>query len=52
MTWLIGFMLVSIGVGVGFLLCAVLTVGKFNDLENEIADLELEIDNLLAEKLS
>lgn len=46
MTWLVGFMLVSIGVCVGFLLCAVLTTGKFNDLENEIIALENENDAL------
>lgn len=46
MTWLVGFMLVSIGAMGGFLLCAVLTTGKFNDLENEIIALENENDAL------
>lgn len=46
MTWLVGFMLASLGLIAGFLLCAMLTVGKFNDLENEIIALENENDAL------
>lgn len=44
MTWLVGFMLVSIGAGVGFLLCAVLTTGKIDELYREIIALENELD--------
>lgn len=42
---LIGSGFFLIGTFAGFLLSAMLTIGKFNDLENEIIALENEIDS-------